>query len=129
MAFLWFYNSPVLHLYCLTHVFANHKQNVNTLIVKNSQDIRSIKCGFFYICQINLYSKLLEDVIIKSEEGIPLIPEMYAVPNDRVSLISFGKLLLFDILFVSSAVCKITLSQHSKIEKAMTHIDIQSVNR
>ena len=35
--------------------------------------------------QVALYSDLLEECIIKDSEGTPIIPELYAVPGDRVS--------------------------------------------
>ncbi|XP_052076118.1 probable phosphorylase b kinase regulatory subunit alpha isoform X11 [Mytilus californianus] len=36
--------------------------------------------------EVQLYSKLMDTVIIKSDEGIPFVPEMYAVPNEKVDL-------------------------------------------
>ncbi|XP_071125391.1 probable phosphorylase b kinase regulatory subunit alpha isoform X5 [Mytilus edulis] len=36
--------------------------------------------------EVQLYSKLMDTVIIKSEEGIPYVPEMYVVPNEKVEL-------------------------------------------
>ena len=38
----------------------------------------------YLLFQVALYSGLLEECIIKDSEEIPLIPELYAVPGDRV---------------------------------------------
>ena len=34
---------------------------------------------------MEVYKKLLDAVILKSEDGIPHMPEMYSVPKDKVT--------------------------------------------
>jgi hypothetical protein len=38
--------------------------------------------------KVALYCSLLEDCIIKDSEGVQIIPELYAVPGDRVNSIN-----------------------------------------
>ena len=39
----------------------------------------------FKITQVEEYMEALEEIMIKREDGIRLMPEMYAVPGDKVS--------------------------------------------
>ena len=34
--------------------------------------------------QVEQYKALLDEVIIKTEDGTPMLPEMYTVPRDKV---------------------------------------------
>jgi hypothetical protein len=35
--------------------------------------------------KVSLYCSLLDECIIRDPEGLPIIPELYAVPADRVN--------------------------------------------
>ena len=39
----------------------------------------------FKILQVEEYMEALEEIMIKREDGIRLMPEMYTVPGDKVS--------------------------------------------
>jgi len=39
----------------------------------------------FYLTQVEEYSEALADVMIKGDDGIYVVPELYAVPADKVS--------------------------------------------
>ena len=41
-------------------------------------------CEVTYL-QVDEYMEALEEIMIKREDGIRLMPEMYAVPGDKVS--------------------------------------------
>ena len=50
---------------------------------------------FFY--QVDKYVKKLDAVLLKNEEGIPIVPELYAVPKDLV-IVLFNS--LFYIIYI-----------------------------
>lgn len=37
-----------------------------------------------FLFQVEEYRELIEDVIIRSEDGLKMIPELYTVPSDKV---------------------------------------------
>ena len=54
--------------------------------------------------QADEYSKALEAIMIKEENGLKVVPELYAVPSDKVS-----KMQPFEGFFLQFYVCNIEL--------------------
>ena len=58
-------------------------------LIKLNKYLLDFLLNLFCFSQVEKYANLLEPILIKKDDGIKLMPELYAVPLDKVSSAAF----------------------------------------